>query len=99
MSIKPKPDKWPYTQQDVWLAVPPDWDSAPITHSGSGRWAGAFLTHDSMEVLGMDPRDPRDLHASTKLRGEGSKPPYEDHRALGHYDAQRPFAKVCCVGS
>lgn len=42
--------RWPYTQQDVWLAVPSEWSEGPITHSGSGRWAGAFLTHDAMEV-------------------------------------------------
>ena len=41
---------WPYTQQDIWLAVPPEWNAPPITQQGSGRWAGAFLTHDAMEV-------------------------------------------------
>jgi len=41
---------WPYTQQDIWLAVPPEWNAPPITQQGSGRWVGAFLTHDAMEV-------------------------------------------------
>mmetsp|Transcript_27593 Transcript_27593/g.55539 ORF Transcript_27593/g.55539 Transcript_27593/m.55539 type:complete len:589 (+) Transcript_27593:71-1837(+) len=96
--FQPAPDKWPYSQQDIWLAVPPNWDAAPLTHSGSGRWAGAFLTHDSMAVAGMEARDPRDLHASTKLRATGLKAKqgqdYADERAMGHYEAQRPFAKV-----
>ena len=27
-------NKWPYTQHDIWLAVPGDWDKPPITQSG-----------------------------------------------------------------
>jgi hypothetical protein len=70
----PSPEIWPYTQQDIWLAVPPDWDAPPITHSGEGRWAGAFLTHDSMTVAGNnEPRDPKELHAGVRLR---AKPPH-----------------------
>lgn len=41
--------------------MPPGWDDPPITHSGEGRWAGAFLTHDSMFAVGMVDRDPKDL--------------------------------------
>ena len=108
---------WPYSQQDIWLAVPADWcvvqplntskfliahlthrallassptclfhrDAPPITHTGPGRWAGAFLTHDSMEVVGMAERDPRDLHPPARLRRPG---PVLEAKA-GHYEAER----------
>ena len=49
---------WPYQQKDVWLAVPPGWDSKPLRDDGTPgeRWAGAFLTHDSVVVQGMADR-------------------------------------------
>ena len=49
---------WPYQQKDVWLAVPPGWDSKPLKDDGTPgeRWAGAFLTHDSVVVQGMADR-------------------------------------------
>ena len=49
---------WPYQQKDVWLAVPPGWDSKPLLDDGTPgeRWAGAFLTHDSVVVQGMADR-------------------------------------------
>jgi hypothetical protein len=78
-------DVWPYTQQDVWLAVPADWDKPPITHSGSGRWAGAFLTHDSMEVKGMVNRQPKEQHLGARLR----IPRAIMHDEPLHYEAQR----------
>jgi len=61
-------NKWPYSQQDVWLAVPPRWDEPPIGHSGNGRWAGAFLTHDMMEVAGMPPRSEQELRLARLRR-------------------------------
>jgi hypothetical protein len=49
--FKPSEEVWHYSQQDIWLAVPPGWDAPPISMSGEGRWAGAFLTHDSSKRL------------------------------------------------
>ena len=37
---------WPYQQKDVWLAVPPGWDSKPLRDDGTPgeRWARQWAT-------------------------------------------------------
>ena len=39
---------WPYQQKDVWLAVPPGWDSKPLKDDGTPGGSEARDGHDGV---------------------------------------------------
>ena len=71
---------WPYTHQEIWLAVPPGWDAPPLEEREAGeRWAGAFLTHDNMAVANMAPRTEYDAAPPEPPRYDRAEDLYEMH--------------------
>ena len=83
---------WPYQQKDVWLAVPPGWDSKPLKDDGTPgeRWAGAFLTHDSVVVQGMADRLATSSKKVCRTRSSGTSrrripaPAPNNHKRMRH---------------